>query len=566
MSNRYYLRLIFLHNLSAQPIREESKPNHAYKHYQKVQYTRRWSHVIFSLLCITILSWNQTKDPIQPNESCGSSDYLQRRLSRGNQQPVHSFINKTVNPVLILLFSRQINVYSKIPQFSLTCDDLILISQANILSLPLNFRQCKLNQSLEFSASIGLSKTKYFSESVVIEKTLTQKETRSFLAILSNPEFYEELNLKQDLSSTEFFTITMSPIITVVQQQAYTLPQLLSDLGGMANLLTACGLFVLSLFHDQLLQAALIGELYQFDREETTTSGVKIKSKSEIAISCPSTKKECLFTEKDARWLLDFEPQLFFQELSRRAHLVFSCKDILRQKCRKRDQKVILWEKAQQKLSMDFDVTNVIRVMRQCEVLNGVLMNKQQRQMIELQRANVIQQDEQFHRDDEGLRQAKLRENCLYGSLADLRKRIDYFKQKPKLNMLDKRLLLGIFKGQVELTDSIQQESPNRGKEQLQALEKIVLSARLSISPQFKECFSHRLSKRAQHYQRKLNSPNPNYSTPPKKSQSPRLSRNSSSMQKRSPNVPSSAKAGVFSLRLKPTISPVKFNADFLDA
>lgn len=78
-------------------------------------------------------------------------------------------------------------------------------------------------------------------------------------------------------------------------------------------------------------------------------------------------------------------------------------------------------------------------------------MNKWQRQLIDLQRANVI--DDKVEEGEEALRQARLRESCFYGTLADLRKRIEHFRQKPKLNLLDKRLLLGIFKGQVELSD-----------------------------------------------------------------------------------------------------------------
>ena len=35
--------------------------------------------------------------------------------------------------------------------------------------------------------------------------------------------------------------------------------------------------------------------------------------------------------------------------------------------------------------------------------------------------------------------------DCLYGSMSEIKKDLKYFSQKYKLNLIDKRLLLGIF-------------------------------------------------------------------------------------------------------------------------
>ena len=43
----------------------------------------------------------------------------------------------------------------------------------------------------------------------------------------------------------------------------------------------------------------------------------------------------------------------------------------------------------------------------------------------------------------------------MFGTLGDIRECLDYFKDKPLLNLIDKRLLLGIFQKEVEISDSI---------------------------------------------------------------------------------------------------------------
>ncbi len=75
--------------------------------------------------------------------------------------------------------------------------------------------------------------------------------------------------------------------------------------------------------------------------------------------------------------------------------------------------------------------------------------------MLEMQKRNVVWAADAFKGDEEEemplsveegrIRKARMREECMFGSLADVRLCLDYFKMKPALNIIDKRLLLGVF-------------------------------------------------------------------------------------------------------------------------
>lgn len=74
--------------------------------------------------------------------------------------------------------------------------------------------------------------------------------------------------------------------------------------------------------------------------------------------------------------------------------------------------------------------------------------------MLAMQKRNVI--EDTSSSDDETRRKpqrARMRDPCLFGNLGDIRECLDYFKQKPALNIIDKRLLLGVFQRQIEIKD-----------------------------------------------------------------------------------------------------------------
>jgi hypothetical protein len=81
------------------------------------------------------------------------------------------------------------------------------------------------------------------------------------------------------------------------------------------------------------------------------------------------------------------------------------------------------------------------------EVLTGVFLNKSQSTMLDMQKRNVISidSDSDSQRRYGTMHKAALREKCLFGSLGNIKECLDYFKHKPILNLIDKRLLLGVF-------------------------------------------------------------------------------------------------------------------------
>ena len=55
----------------------------------------------------------------------------------------------------------------------------------------------------------------------------------------------------------------------------------------------------------------------------------------------------------------------------------------------------------------------------------------------------------------ESYRKVKMRQESIMGTLGEFRECLDYFKNKPTLNVIDKRLLLGVFQRHVEISDHV---------------------------------------------------------------------------------------------------------------
>ena len=202
----------------------------------------------------------------------------------------------------------------------------------------------------------------------------------------------------------------------------------------MANSLMTIGLLMISLVQEQLLQSSLIKEVYQVQgggtapQQYSPSKSYKtnfgspkkqvrvITAKRKITISPYKTKRgrkihseKDNFSSADAKWLLDFESQLFFQELVKRLRFVYTLKDLLLEKisvlfscckCWKpRERKSELFNLARAKLSQEFDVINILKMLKKLEVITGVFLNKKQQAMLDMQKRNVIKIGE----DDEVL-------------------------------------------------------------------------------------------------------------------------------------------------------------------
>ena len=164
------------------------------------------------------------------------------------------------------------------------------------------------------------------------------------------------------------------------------------------------GMVIVSFVQEKLFQAALIKEIYQIERERSPGQPPqrRITGKSKVQISPAKARKREKenFTSKDAKLLLDFEAHLFFLELVRRLRFVFTFKDMLLSLLLKvfwcRDfhrarKKARLFEVASGKLMQEFDAVNILRVIKQMEVLTGVFLNRSQTQMLAMQRRNVVE-------------------------------------------------------------------------------------------------------------------------------------------------------------------------------
>ena len=130
----------------------------------------------------------------------------------------------------------------------------------------------------------------------------------------------------------------MSDRYEVHGQERYWLSDLMRDVGGMANALVTLGALVMTIVQDQMFNAELIRHVYQMQKPHTPSqdedgglSPTKKRSKDQslgaitgktkVQVSPQKGKRADphklgeSFSSSDAKWLLDFEPQLFFREL-----------------------------------------------------------------------------------------------------------------------------------------------------------------------------------------------------------------------------------------------------------
>lgn len=70
-----------------------------------------------------------------------------------------------------------------------------------------------------------------------------------------------------------------------------------------------------------------------------------------------------------------------------------------------------------------------------------------------MQKRNVVDVRAELTEQETTVSRGALREECLFGSLADIRACVDYYKQKTQLSIIDKRLLLGVFQREVEVQE-----------------------------------------------------------------------------------------------------------------
>lgn len=71
-------------------------------------------------------------------------------------------------------------------------------------------------------------------------------------------------------------------------------------------------------------------------------------------------------------------------------------------------------------------------------------------------------------------KRARLREECLFGSLGDVRGCLDYFRSKPALNVIDKRLLLGVFQRDIEIDDPVEPTCESDNAHRSRAVERFI--------------------------------------------------------------------------------------------
>jgi hypothetical protein len=156
---------------------------------------------------------------------------------------------------------------------------------------------------------------------------------------LSPPDYTLAYTLiTQSTQTDEGCTVRMSDRYEVHGQERYWLSDLMRDVGGMANALVTLGALVMTIVQDQMFNAELIRQVYQMQKPPTLSqdedgglSPAKKRSKDQslgaitgktkVQVSPQKGKRADLhkvgesFSSSDAKWLLDFEPQLFFREL-----------------------------------------------------------------------------------------------------------------------------------------------------------------------------------------------------------------------------------------------------------
>eukprot|EP00347_Sterkiella_histriomuscorum_P022667 403337610 len=124
------------------------------------------------------------------------------------------------------------------------------------------------------------------------------------------------------------------------------------------------------------------------------------------------------------------------------------------------------FKKAEKLLAEEFDAVTLLQTVRQVKLLMGVFFNKHQMRLLQMQKGNVIKEDSPVHirQQTQNLSRKDLMNNQqienigkkeLFGTQASIKKSFNYFCEKPRLNLIDKRLLLGIFQRQIQLEDDV---------------------------------------------------------------------------------------------------------------
>ncbi|CDW72106.1 UNKNOWN [Stylonychia lemnae] len=303
----------------------------------------------------------------------------------------------------------------------------------------------------------------------------------------------------------------------IYERKPYSFIQMIGDIGGIINSLYLLGYLFMALFHDDLLQSSIIKSIYQiedkFSRKNFSNNDllpstlsrdeeniIKYEQDKQLQYKLkrsPRKKKSSAtlfykdsnFTSFDAKLLISSQSKKIFEELSKRARFDFGLKEmiiILFSKiiiCKKQRsagdhhsketflKKTQIFERAKKKLANEFDALTILRTIRQFKLLTGIFLNKHQNKILQMQKKNVIDSNisdnelEEFQ--DNQLKSIKLkrlrtveefemeqkRRNYLFGSESEIRQSLRYFQEKTILNLIDKRLLLGIIQRNVELDD-----------------------------------------------------------------------------------------------------------------
>jgi hypothetical protein len=144
---------------------------------------------------------------------------------------------------------------------------------------------------------------------------------------------------------------------------------------------------------------------------------------------------------------------------------------------------------------------NILQIIREMRLITGVFLNKPQSKLLALQKLNVISTPESSPKASpshkESYKKVKMREDSILGTLGEFRECLDYFKHKPTLNVIDKRLLLGVFQRHVEISDHVetrQSSSVDDSRYRSRLIDSLVegntWSPRKGDTPRFKQASS----------------------------------------------------------------------------
>lgn len=95
----------------------------------------------------------------------------------------------------------------------------------------------------------------------------------------------------------------------------------------------------------------------------------------------------------------------------------------------------------------ELDVVSLLNKMNQMDFLAQVFLNKHQVRMLQMQKKHVVEMDDESEEEsiESSPMKAMHRKMSLFGTLGQIRMDLNYFIRKNKLNLIDKRLLVGIF-------------------------------------------------------------------------------------------------------------------------